>query len=121
MSLGRGMLTALGITAAGMTLLSLGVVYAGIKDGTLLALNQLLKLIAVFSGTWTAVTPGGTRGFALGAVLGIVYIALGYGVCALWEGTLEMTGGMLVLELALGAAIGGVSGALVANLSPRKR
>ena len=82
-SLGRGMLASLCVTAAGMVLLSLLVVYAGIGDGALLSLNQVLKLAAIFTGTWIAVGRGGTRGFVLGAVLGLGYIALGYGVCAL--------------------------------------
>ena len=119
-SLGRGMLASLCVTAAGMVILSLMVVYAGIRDGALLSLNQVLKLAAIFTGAWIAVGRGGTRGFVLGAVLGLVYIALGYGVCALWEGELDVTGGMLALEMALGLLLGGVSGALAANMPAKK-
>jgi len=114
------MLASLAVTAAGMVLLSLLVVYAGIGDGALLSLNQVLKLAAIFTGTWIAVGRGGTRGFVLGAVLGLGYIALGYGVCALWEGELDVTGGMLALEMALGLLLGGVSGALAANMPAKK-
>lgn len=116
MSLLRGLLTSIGVTLPGMALLALLVVYAGIGDGALLSLNQVLKLIAMFVGAWVAVTPGGTRGFVIGAIIGVVYIALGYGICALWDGTLPVTGGMLALEFLLGVLLGGISGALVANL-----
>ena len=119
-ALGRGMLASLGVTAAGMAVLALAVVYTGIRDGALLSLNQVLKLTAIFTGAWIAVGRGGTRGFVLGAVLGLAYIAAGYGVCALWEGGLDVTGGMLALEMTLGLVLGGVSGALVANLPAKK-
>jgi len=119
-ALGRGLLSAVGVSAAGMALLALAGVYARIGDGALLSLNQVLKLLAVFAGAWTAVGPGGRRGFASGAVIGLVYIALGYGVCALWERQMTVSGGMLALEFAMGMLLGGVSGALVANLPAGK-
>lgn len=120
-ALGRGMLTAILLTIAGMAALALMVVYGHISDGALMILNQALKLAAIFLGVWTAVGPGGSRGFALGAVIGLIYIALGYGVCALWDG-LMISGWMLAIEFLTGALLGGVCGALVANLpAGRKR
>lgn len=91
------------------------VVYGHIGDGVLTTLNQALKLAAIFAGTWAAVGPGGNRGFALGAAIGLVYIALGYGICALWDGT-AFDGWMLAVEFLMGALLGGVSGAFIANL-----
>lgn len=115
----RGMLAAIGLTIAGMAVLALVVVYGHIGDGALMVMNQALKLAAIFLGVWTAVGPGGRFGFALGAVIGLSYIALGYGVCALWDG-LMISGGLLAVEFLTGALLGGISGALVANLPARK-
>ena len=114
----RGVGAAIAVTLPGMIVLALLVVYAHLSDGALTALNQALKLTAMFLGAWAAVGPGGTRGLALGAAVGLIYIALGYGVCALWDDVL-VTGGMLALEFFSGALLGGVSGALVANLPAR--
>ena len=86
----KGLLTAVGITLPGMALLAFLVVYANLSDGTLTALNQALKLAAIFFGAYQAVGRGGTRGLALGGAVGLMYIA--------------------------GLALGGVSGALTANL-----
>ncbi len=119
-SIGKGLAAAVAVTLPGMALIALAAVYANPGDGVILTLNQALKLTAIFAGVWTAVGPGGTRGFATGAVIGIVYIALGYGVCAAWDG-LQVTGAMLALEFLMGMLLGGVSGALTANLPAPKR
>lgn len=111
----KGLLTAVGITLPGMALLAFLVVYANLPDGTLTAPNQVLKLAAIFFGAYKAVGRGGTRGLALGGAVGLMYIAMGYGICALWEEPV-VTGGMLALEFLTGLALGGVSGALTANL-----
>ena len=119
LSIIKGLLAAVGVTLPGMALIALAAVYAHPSDGAVMALNQALKLIAVFAGAWAAVGPGGTRGLMLGGAVGLIYIALGYGICALWEEAL-ITGGMLALEFLAGLALGGVSGALTANLPAGK-
>lgn len=119
-SLAGGLLAAVLLTLPGMVLLALLTVYANLTDGALTALNQALKLAAIFLGAYRAVGRGGTRGFALGGVVGLSYIALGYGICALWDEPI-ITGGMLALEFLMGLMLGGVSGALTANLPEGKK
>lgn len=117
--MGRGMMSAVLVTLPGMAAIALMVVYAHLSDGALTAMNQVLKVCAIFFGAYRAVGRGGTRGFALGGAVGLMYIALGYGACALWGGEMLLTGGMLALEFLMGLALGGVSGALTANLPAR--
>ncbi|MBQ8953750.1 MAG: hypothetical protein IJ048_06510, partial [Clostridia bacterium] len=62
----------------------------------------------------------GRRGLALGGCVGLVYIALGYGLTAL-TGTALVTPRMLVLEMAMGLALGALCGALTANLPVRAK
>ena len=119
MALLKGLLTAVGVTIPGMALLAVLVVYVNLADGALTALNQVLKLAAIFLGAYKAVGRGGTRGLALGGAVGLMYVAMGYGICALWEEPM-VTGGMLALEFLVGLALGGVSGALAANLPTGK-
>ena len=114
-SLAKGLLCAVAVTLPGMAAIALMVVYAHLSDGALTAMNQALKVGAIFFGAYRAVGRGGTRGLALGGAVGLMYIALGYGLCALWGGGV-LTGGMLALEFLLGLALGGISGALTANL-----
>lgn len=116
----KGLLTAVSVTLPGMAAIALLAVWAQLTDGALTTLNQLLKLAAIFAGAYAAVGRGGTRGLALGGAVGLIYIALGYGICALW-GEMMVSGGMLALEFLMGLALGGLSGALTANLPEGKR
>ena len=123
LSIIKGLLAAVGVTLPGMALIALAAVYAHPSDGAVMALNQALKLIAVFAGAWAAVGPGGTRGLMLGGAVGLMYIALGYGICSRWGG-LTVSSGLLAAEFLMGLLLGGVSGALIANLpsgSSRRR
>lgn len=118
-ALARGLGVAVLATLPGMALIALAAVYANPGDRTILMLNQALKLAAIFAGAWTAVGRGGTRGFALGAAVGLAYVALGYGACAAWDGV-YVSGRMLTTEFLMGTLLGGVSGALTANLPQPK-
>lgn len=115
LSIMKGLLAAVGATLPGMAAIALIAVFAHPSDGVILALNQALKLAALFAGAWASVGPGGTRGLMLGGTVGLMYIALGYGICSLWDG-LTVSGGLLAAEFLAGLLLGGVSGALIANL-----
>ena len=52
--------------------------------------------------------------------MGLMYIALGYGVCALFNALL-ITPSMLALELLMGLGAGALCGAITANLRPPRR
>jgi putative membrane protein (TIGR04086 family) len=115
----KGIGSAILITLAGMVLLSAIVVFFPVSDGALLALNQILKIASIFFGALIAVGFGGKRGFALGAAIGLIYMVLGYALYCLLDRSLsnavQMTG-----EFLLGALIGALSGAVVANIRPSR-
>ena len=56
----------------------------------------------------------------VGACVGLIYIALGYGVCAIFSDLL-VTPSMLALELLMGLGVGALCGAITANLRPLRR
>ena len=120
LALGKGLGAAVLITLVGMALLAAAVVWMPISDGALLALNQVLKIASIFCGAMVAVGLGGRRGFAVGAVVGVLYMVLGYGLYCLLDRAMAPTA-LLVGEFGLGAAIGALSGAVAANLKPRRR
>ena len=115
----RGIGVAAGITLVGMLALAALVVWAGLKDSALIALNQALKVVSIAAGALCAVRPGGRRGLPLGGVVGLVYIALGYGLVAL-TGTALVTPKMLAMEMAMGLALGALCGVAVANMPARR-
>ena len=117
----KGIILALAATLVAMAGLALLVVRFGLSDGALTALNQLTKVAAIFLGVWAAVGRGGQRGFALGAVTGLGYMALGYALVCLLDGQ-KAPAGVLAAEFGMGAGLGALSGALTANLpAPSKK
>lgn len=115
-----GVLAAVGMTLAGMLFMALAVVFAGMPDGTLGALNQVLKLVSVCAGTFAAVGRGGERGFVTGAVVGALYMIAGYAsYCCL--GQMPFSWPTVAGEIALGASVGALCGAVLANVKPPRR
>lgn len=116
----RGLGAAVGLTLIGMLILAALVVWARLGDRALIMLNQALKILAIGLGALMAVGPGGRRGLALGGCVGLIYIALGYGLTAL-SGLALVTARMLVIEMGMGLLLGALFGALAANLPARSR
>ena len=119
LSLLKGLLIAVAFTLVCMLLMAAALVYLHMGDRLLTLLNQLVKLLAVALGTCAAVPRGGSRGFLSGVEIALVYMALGYGLYVLLGGGSFAAGNMLG-EMLLGSAVGAVTGAVRANLSPRR-
>ncbi len=115
----RGLGVAVLATLAGMALLAGAVMIGDVSDDALLALNQALKILSILLGALAAVGLGGRRGLALGALVGLLYMVLGYGLYCLLDGKLAPPA-LLASEFALGTLAGALSGALAANLKPLK-
>ena len=116
----RGLLVSMGATLACMLLLAAAVIYLGVSDGALTAINQGIKLVAVSLGARVAVGIGGERGLVTGAAVGLLYMAVGYALYWQLGGALFSAGAML-LEMLLGGGFGAAVGAVCANLHPRAR
>ena len=116
----KGLGTATLATLAGMALLAGVVVLTGVSDGAVLAINQALKAISIALGAAVAVGFGGRRGFVMGAVVGTLYMVLGYALYCAIDGRVAPAG-LLVTEFLMGALVGALAGALTANIRPPRR
>ena len=115
----RGLLIAVALTLACMLLMAAALVYLQMSDRLLTVLNQLVKLLAIALGVCAAVPRGGSRGLLTGVEIALLYMALGYAMYVLLGGGSFAVGNMLG-EMLLGSAVGAVTGAVRANLSPRR-
>ncbi len=121
LSLGKGLLAAIALTLLGMTGIAALAVYLRASDALIRVLNHLLKCLAILLGVTVTVGRGGRRGFFTGMALAIVYMALGYALAVALGGSAFAVPGMLG-EILIGAALGGVIGAVLSNLpKPRRR
>ena len=116
----RGVLAAAAITLIGMLILSAAIIFVGMSDGLLRAMNQLLKAASVVLGAYLGVGRGGERGLVTGAGIGGVYAVLGYALYALLgENGFQVP--ELLGELLLSVAAGATAGAVFANLKPSRK
>ena len=120
LSILKGLLLAIALTLLGMLVLAALVVFARISDGLLTALNQVLKLAAIALGVRVAVGRGGTRGFFNVSAMSVIYTILGYAMYVGLGGGAYSTASMLG-EMLIGATTGGLVGAILANLRPKRR
>jgi len=109
-----------GLTLAGMLALSGAIILTGMGDPVIRILNQVMKAAAVAAGTFMAVGRAGQRGLVTGAAIGTVYSVAGYVLyILLGGGDFRITG--LLGEMLLCIAAGAASGAIFANMRPRRR
>ena len=87
-------------------------------DTVIRVINQLVKLLSIFVGTWVMLGRGGERGMLYGALLGLISMALGVGLYALLSGQqLPLTA--YLSDIAMGVAGGGIAGAIVGGMRKR--
>ena len=115
-----GLTVSILFTLAAMLALSAALVYMQMSDGMLRLLNQLVKLLAILIGSCIAVPRGGEKGLVTGTVLALLYIILGY-ISYLLLGGGSFSFGCMLGEMLLGSAVGAVTGAVRANMNPRRR
>ena len=116
----KGLLCAVALTLllmVGVAALALGV---RISDGTLTALNQVMKLLSILLGVTVAVGRGGQRGFLTGMTVAMLYMTLGYGCYVALGGNAFVVTQMLG-EILIGAALGATAGTVLSNLPAGRR
>ena len=119
LALARGLAAAVGLTLVLMAIVAALAVWARLSDGLITALNQVMKLASILLGATVAIGRGGERGFFTGMALAILYMALGYACYVLLGGSGFVASEMLG-EILIGAAIGAIAGAVLANMRPRR-
>ena len=120
LSLLRGFLYAVLFTLAAMLLLAAAIAYLHLPDKSIRFFNQLIKITAVILGTCSAVRRGGEMGLASGTLIGLGYMALGYGMyMTLGGGSFDFAG--MLGEMLVGTAVGAVTGTARANMSTKRR
>ena len=110
----KGLAAAIAVTLPGMAALAVLVVYVHLTDGALTALNQALKLGAIFAGVRAMLKVGSENGLLYGALLGLIYMALGVGLYALFSGQ-QLPWTAYLSDIAMGVAGGGIAGALISR------
>lgn len=115
----KGLVASILLTLILMLLLAIAAVYCQLSDTSIQRLNQFIKIASIIFGVGFAVGRGGQQGFISGMALAIIYMVLGY-VLYLTLGGNVFNAVTMLGEILIGAAVGGVAGAIFANLPAQK-
>lgn len=115
MRLLKGLLTAVGVTIAGVAIFALLMQWLRPADGVVRIINQVLKLVSIGAGVYVAVGKGCEGGLLRGALVGLLYMAIGVGMYALLSGQGAPVSAYLA-DLGMGVAGGGIVGMILSNL-----
>ena len=110
----KGLGAAVLVTLAGVAVFALLMQWIRPSDGAVRVFNQVLKLLAVGAGVWTAVGRGSEGGLVTGAVIGLAYMAVGVAAYALLSGQHAPLSSYLA-DLGMGIASGGIVGMILSN------
>ena len=108
----RGLLAAVGVTLLSVVVFALLMQWLKPSDTAVRVVNQLIKLASIFVGVRVMVGRGSDRGLMWGALLGLIYMALGVGLYALLSGQ-QLPFTAYLSDLAMGVAGGGIAGAIL--------
>lgn len=111
----KGLLVAIGVTVAGVAIFALLMQWLRPTEGLVRIINQVLKLVSIGAGVYVCVGRGCEGGLLKGALVGLLYMAIGVGLYALLSGQGASTGAYLA-DLGMGVAGGGIVGMLLSNM-----
>ncbi len=118
MRLLKGLGMAVLVTVAGVAIFALAMQWLRPAESVVRIVNQVLKLVSIGSGTYVAVGRGCEGGLIKGALVGLLYMALGVGAYALLSGQSASVSAYLA-DLGMGIAGGGIIGMILSNISPK--
>ena len=111
----KGLLAAVGVTVAGVAVFALLMQWLRPAEGVVRMINQVLKLVSIGVGVYVAVGRGCEGGLLKGALVGLLYMAIGVGMYALLSGQSASVSALLA-DLGMGVAGGGIVGMLLSNM-----
>ena len=111
----KGLLVAIGVTVVGVAIFALLMQWLRPTEGLVRIINQVLKLVSIGAGVYVCVGRGCEGGLLKGALVGLLYMAIGVGVYALLSGQNAPVSAYLA-DLGMGVAGGGIVGMILSNM-----
>ncbi len=111
----KGLGTAILVTVAGVAIFALLMQWLRPAEGMVRLINQVLKLVSIGAGVYVCVGRGCEGGLLKGALVGLLYMAIGVGVYALLSGQNAPVSAYLA-DLGMGVAGGGIVGMILSNM-----
>lgn len=114
----RGVVFAAAVTVVFVLLFALIISWTDMSDTAVRIINQIVKLGAVAAGVCFAVRRGKEAALRRGALIGLIYMALGVGLYAIFSAS-QLTVVQYLTDLFMGVAIGGLTGMIVGSMKEK--
>ena len=88
--------------------------FAGVPNAAIKPVNIAIKILSIAAGVFVA-TKNGQKGLKKGIIVGVLFIVLSFFVFAILSRSFQLGWGILA-DLALGAAVGAITGVVFVNL-----
>lgn len=114
----KGLGVSILVTVAGVAVFALLMQWLRPAESMVRIVNQVLKLVSIGAGVYVAVGRGCEGGLIKGALVGLLYMAIGVGMYALLSGQGASASAYLA-DLGMGVAGGGIIGMILSNISTK--
>lgn len=111
----KGVLISVSFTLVAILLFALVIKYVGITENLISPINQVIKVVSIFFGTYFALKKDCSKGLVKGLFIGVLYTALAYILFAALSRSLNVNL-TLLNDILFGMIIGAICGVIVVNL-----
>lgn len=111
----KGTLIAVSFSLVAILIFALIIKYVGITDNLISPINQVIKVISIFIGTFFALKKDCSKGLAKGLFIGVFYTALAYILFSALSRTFAFNL-TLLNDMLFGMIIGAICGIIAVNL-----
>lgn len=111
----KGTLISLAVSLVGILIFAFFIKYVAVPTSAIRPVNQVIKGISLFVGTFIALKKTDKMGLVTGLLIGLFYTVLAFVVFSILDGHFEFSK-TLINDLLFGGIIGAICGIIAVNL-----
>lgn len=111
----KGSLISVCVSLVAILLFAFIIKLTGMSKGLIKVINQIIKIVSIFLGTFFILRKTGQKGLVTGIIVGLLYTTIAFVVFSILNGkfAFDIT---LLIDIIFGVAMGAICGAICVNL-----
>lgn len=111
----KGSLIGVCVSIVAILLFAFIIKLTGMSKGLIKVINQIIKIVSIFLGTFFMLRKTGQKGLVTGVMIGLLYTVIAFVVFSILNGkfAFDIT---LLIDIVFGSIIGAICGAICVNL-----